>query len=93
MPTIIFDVLNVFGALTRLLGLVVLGYGVARFALDLYRKGSQTWQLQALVFLGFVGLIGALANFTSAAGLGGFGLGAGAALLMGLNAKDGGKTE
>jgi predicted permease len=91
MPTILTDVINLLGALVRLLGLVVLGYGMARFALDAYRKGVQTWQLQAIVFLGFVGLVAALANYTSAAGLGGFGLGAGVAFLLGLRSSD--KTE
>jgi hypothetical protein len=88
MPTIIFDTLNIIGALIRLVGMLLLGFGVARFALEIYRKGLQTWQLQALVFLGFVGLVIALADFTSAASLGGFGIGAGAALLIGLNPKN-----
>lgn len=93
MPPIIFDVLNVFGALIRLVGMLALGYGVARLALDMYQKGIQAWQLQAVIFLGVIGVIIALADFTSAASLGGFGLGAGAALLMGLNPKKEEKTE
>ena len=93
MPPVVSDVLNVLGALIRLLGMLALGFGVARFALDMYRKGIQTWQLQAAIFLGFVGLVIALADFTSAASLGGFGLGAGAALLMGLNSKKEEKAE
>lgn len=93
MPPIILDVLNVFGAIVRLFGMLVLGFGFARLALDMYHKGTQTWQLQAVIFLGFVLLLAALADFTSAASLGGFGLGAGIALLIGLNAKKEEKTE
>jgi hypothetical protein len=93
MPSVISDVLNIIGALIRLIGMLALGYGVARLALDMYRKGIQTWQLQAAIFLGFVVLVAAMADFTSAASLGGFGLGAGVALLMGLNSKKEEKTE
>jgi hypothetical protein len=93
MPPIISDVLNILGALIRLVGMLALGFGVARFTLDMYRKGIQTWQLQAAIFLGLVVLIAAMADFTSAASLGGFGLGAGAALLMGLNPKKDEKAE
>ena len=93
MPTVVSDVLDVLGALIRLFGMLALGYGVARLTLDMYRKGIQTWQLQAAIFLGFVGLVIALADFTSAAALGGFGLGAGVALIMGLNTKKEEKVE
>jgi uncharacterized membrane protein YraQ (UPF0718 family) len=93
MPPVISDVLNVFAAIIRLLGMLVLGFGVARLALDMYHKGTQTWQLQAVIFLGFVLLLAALADFTSAASLGGFGLGAGIALLLGLNPKKEEKIE
>ena len=93
MPTIVSDVLEVIGALIRLFGMLALGYGVARLTLDMYRKGIQAWQLQAAIFLGFVGLVIALADFTSAASLGGFGLGAGVALIMGLNPKKNEKVE
>jgi hypothetical protein len=93
MPSVVSDILDVLGALIRLVGMLALGYGVARFALDMYRKGIQAWQLQAAIFLGFVGLVAALANFTGAASLGGFALGAGAALLMGMNPKKEEKTE
>jgi hypothetical protein len=93
MPTVVSDVLEVIGALIRLFGMLALGYGVARLTLDMYRKGIQAWQLQAAIFLGFVGLVIALADFTSAASLGGFGLGAGVALIMGLNPKKDEKVE
>ena len=93
MPPIITDVLDIFGALIRLIGMFTLGFGVARLALEMYRKGIQAWQLQAAIFLGLVVLIAALADFTGAASLGGFGLGAGVALLMGLNPKKDEKPE
>ena len=93
MPLIITDVLNILGALIRLIGMFALGFGIARLALEMYRKGIQSWQLQAAIFLGLVVLIAAMADFTSAASLGGFGLGAGVALLMGLNSKKDEKAE
>jgi len=93
MPPIVSEILNILASLVRLLGMLVLGYGVARFTLDMYRKGIQSWQVQAAIFLGFVGLVAALANYTTAASLGGFGLGAGIALVMGLTAKKEEKTE
>ncbi len=87
MPTLVSDILDLLGALIRLFGMLALGFGVARLTLEMYRKGIQSWQVQAAIFLGFVGLVAALANFTSAASLGGFALGAGIALLTGLNPK------
>jgi hypothetical protein len=93
MLPIISYVMSVLGSLTRVIGMLVLGYAVARLALDMYRKGIQTWQFQAVVFLGFVGLAVGLARFTGAGSMGGFGLGAGAALLMGLNPKKDEKVE
>lgn len=92
MPSLVSDIFEILAALIRLLGMLVLGFGVARLALDMYKKG-QTWQLQAVIFLSLVVLIIGLADFTSAASLGGFGLGAGAALLMGLNPKKDEKAE
>jgi hypothetical protein len=92
MQTISY-VLDILGALFRVLGMLALGYGTARLVLDLYRKGIQTWQLQAAIFLGFAGLAIGLAGFTGTASLGGFGLGAGAALIMGLNPKKEEKVE
>jgi hypothetical protein len=92
MQTISY-ILDILGALFRVLGMLALGYGIARLTLDMYRKGIQTWQLQATIFLGFVGLVIGLAAFTGTASLGGFGLGAGAALIVGLNPKKDEKVE
>jgi hypothetical protein len=92
LPTLGY-VLDILGALFRVLGMLALGYGTARLVLDMYRKGIQTWQLQATVFLGFVGLVIGLAAFTGTASLGAFALGAGVALLMGLNSKKDEKVE
>ncbi len=93
MPTLVSDILDLLGALIRLFGMLALGFGVARLTLEMYRKGIQSWQVQAAIFLGFVGLVAALASFTSAASLGGFALGAGIALLNGLNPKKEEKTQ
>lgn len=80
MPTVLFDVLDLLGAILRLIGLLVLGLGLGWFALDAYRKES--WQMQVAAFLGLVFAAVGLAKFLSAGALGMFALGAGGALLM-----------
>lgn len=80
MPNLVFDILDLFGALLRLIGLLIFGLGLGWFALEAFRKES--WQLQIAVFLGFVFSIVGLAKFLSAGALGMFGIGAGGAMLM-----------
>ena len=87
MPPLAIDILNLFAALIRLLGMILIGFSVARLTLEMFRKGIQAWQLQAALFLGLIGLIIGLAAFIGVGALGGFGIGAGTGLLMGLRTK------
>ncbi|MBA4380802.1 MAG: hypothetical protein C0393_09065 [Anaerolinea sp.] len=82
MPTIVYDILDLFGALFRLLGMLVFGLGAGWFALEMFRKGQQAWQLQIALFLGFAGLAVAAMYFLAPGGLGAFAIGAGAAMLV-----------
>ncbi len=82
MPPIVFDIFDILAALLRLLGMLIFGLGIAWFALEFFHKGEQTWPLQAVVFLGFLGVAIGFAAFVPAAGLGAFVLGAGIGLLM-----------
>jgi len=66
--------------LLRTLGLIVFGVGSGWFALSAFR--DKPWQLQIAVFLGFLGFVGVAIRFLAPAALGGFTLGAGAALLI-----------
>ena len=81
---IVQDIFNLISWLLRMLGFAGIGLAVGWLALDVLRKGQQTWQLQLAVFLGVVGLIIALFRFAfnvpSAQGL--FGLGLVIALLL-----------
>ena len=80
MPPLINDIFYVLGFLLRALGFLVVGYGLARFALDAYNKA--VWQVQIALALGFFGLLIALTDFSSAGSAGAFALGAGIAMLM-----------
>lgn len=86
MPNVLFDILDLAGAILRLIGLLVFGLGLGWFALDAYRK--ENWQLQIAVFLGFVLAAVGFAEFLSAGAMGMFSLGAGGALLMWGMSKD-----
>lgn len=72
--------LSVVGFLVRALGFLLLGFAVARFTIDAYKKA--VWQVQAALALGFFGLLVGLTNYSSAGSMGTFALGAGAAILM-----------
>jgi hypothetical protein len=82
MPQIVYEILDLLGALIRLLGLLVFGLGAGWFMLEVFRKGQQAWQLQLAIFLGFCGLAIAMAYFTTAGALGGFGIGVGVAMFV-----------
>jgi Kef-type K+ transport system membrane component KefB len=81
MPDIVYEIINLLASLVRFLGMVLLGVGLGWLALDLLRK-SQAWQLQIAVYLGLVGLVVALANFTAWGALGAFCAGVGVAILI-----------
>jgi len=82
MPQIVYEILDLLGALIRLLGMTVFGLGAGWFMLEVFRKGQQAWQLQLAIFLGFCGLAIAMAYFTTAGALGGFGIGVGVAMFV-----------
>ena len=88
MPPLIDDIFYLLGNLIRVLGFLVVGYGLARFTTDAFEKAA--WQVQIALALGFFGLLIALTKFASAGSAGAFALGAGIALLV-LNRPD--KTE
>ncbi|OQY31099.1 MAG: hypothetical protein B6I38_06330 [Anaerolineaceae bacterium 4572_5.1] len=80
MPPLVFDILDILGALLRLIGLLVFGLGLGWLTLEAFRKDS--WQLQTAAFLGFVIAAVGMAKYVSAGSLGMFAAGAGAAMLM-----------
>ncbi|MFH1739135.1 MAG: hypothetical protein ABIH23_09010 [bacterium] len=82
MPTIVYDILDLFGYLFRLLGMLVFGLGTGWFVLEMFHKGQHAWQLQIALFLGFAGLAVAAMYFLTPGGLGAFAIGAGAAMLV-----------
>jgi hypothetical protein len=74
------EVLSIIGFFIRALGFAVLGFAVGRFTMDAYKKA--VWQVQAVLAVGFFGLLVGLTNYSSPGSMGMFALGAGAALLM-----------
>ncbi len=82
MPTIVYEILDLFGSLFRLLGMLVFGLGAGWLVLEMFHKGQQAWQLQIALFLGFAGLAVAAMYFLAPGGLGAFAIGAGAAMLV-----------
>jgi predicted permease len=81
MPDIVYEIIDLIASLIRFLGMGVLGLALGWLVLDLLKKAAD-WQLQIAVFLGFVGLIIAMAYYLSWGALGAFGIGAGVAILL-----------
>lgn len=75
------DFVALAGYALRLLGLLVFGVAIAWFTLTAYRQAGERWQMQIAIYLGLLFFAALLARLASAAGLGGFALGAGAGLL------------
>lgn len=84
MPSVLTDVIDLFGFLLRAVGFLVVGLALGRFLLDAYKKAN--WQLQIALALGFFGLLIALTDFASAGSAGAFALGAGISMMT-ANAK------
>ncbi len=82
MPPIVNEIFVLLSTLLRMLGLLVFGLGAGWFALEVFHKGQQTWQLQIAVFLGFFGLAVAAMRFLTPAALGAFCIGAGLAIFL-----------
>ena len=61
------DIIVLFGALIRMLGLAGIGLAVGWVTLEFLRKGQQAWQLQIAVFLGLMGTIIAMVHLMSPA--------------------------
>lgn len=69
------EILGILGGLIRILGFLLIGYGIARFTLESYQKA--VWQVQVALVLGFFGVLIGLTNYASAGSAGAFALGAG----------------
>jgi hypothetical protein len=81
MPSLVYDIINLVSSLLRLLGMAALGLGIGWLALDLLKKAAN-WYLQAVVFLGLLGLIIAMSVFLGWGALGGFAIGLAVAIFM-----------
>ena len=81
IPQIVYEIIELFASILRLIGAAVLGMGIAWLSLDLLRK-AQAWQLQIAVFLGLVGLVIGMSYFLSWGALGTFGIGVGVAIFV-----------
>lgn len=80
MPYIVLEILELIGFLLRVLGFLVIGFGIGRFTLGAYKQA--VWQVQIALVLGFFGLFAAVTNFTSAGSAGAFALGTGVSFFM-----------
>ncbi len=77
------QVLELLGYLLRIVGLIVFGLGVGWLAARIFRGEGAGWQLQVAVFLGLLGTFALVGHWIAGGGaVGGFGLGAGAGLLI-----------
>jgi NhaP-type Na+/H+ or K+/H+ antiporter len=81
MPDIVYEILDLIASLIRFLGMGVLGVALGWLSLDLLKK-AVNWQLQIAVFLGFLGLVIAMAYYLPWGTLGAFAIGAGVAILL-----------
>jgi NhaP-type Na+/H+ and K+/H+ antiporter len=81
MPSIVYEIIDLFASILRFLGLAVFGLGFGWLALDLLKK-SNLWQVQIAVFLGLAGLLIAMAVYTAWGALGAVAAGIGVAVLI-----------
>ncbi len=81
---VINEITDILAALLRMAGMIVLGLGLGRFSLEMFRKGQQAWQFQSFLYVGLVLFLAAAIRFGAAAEIGGLALGLGIGLLMGL---------
>jgi hypothetical protein len=79
MPYNISSLIELAGVLLRAAGFLVLGYALARFTIEAYRKA--VWQLQIALALGFFALLVGLTHYASPGAVGAFALGAGVTFL------------
>ena len=81
MPGIVYDIVNMFAAFIRMVGMAALGVGLGYLAVDLLRK-VEGWPMQAIGFLGLAGLVIAMVVFLAPGALGGFAIGLGVAIFI-----------
>jgi len=72
------EILSVVGFIIRAIGFALLGFTVARFTMESYKKA--VWQVQIALALGFFFLLVGLTNYSSPGSMGLFAIGAGAAM-------------
>lgn len=79
----IWTILQLLGVIVRALGALVFGIGVGWFTLQASEWNKGHWQFAVAAYLGLLGTFALIGHWISGAGtLGGFGLGAGLALLI-----------
>ncbi|MEW6718234.1 MAG: hypothetical protein AB1345_12140 [Chloroflexota bacterium] len=78
----VIEITAYLGALLRVFGLLVFGFAAGWFSLYAFKQPERRWELQVATFLGFFLFVAYLTHYTSPGGIGAFGLGAGAALLL-----------
>jgi hypothetical protein len=79
----IWTILQLVGIIVRALGALVFGIGVGWFTLQAADWHRGSWQFAIAAYLGLLGSFALIGHWVSGAGtLGGFGLGAGLALLI-----------
>jgi len=79
----IWTILQLLGIIVRALGALVFGIGVGWFTLQASEWNKGHWQFAVAAYLGLLGTFALIGHWISGAGtLGGFGLGAGLALLI-----------
>lgn len=77
------QVLELLGYVLRVVGMIVFGLGAGWLASKVFRGEGAGWQLQVAVFLGLLGAFALVGHWVPGGGsVGGFGLGAGAGLLV-----------
>lgn len=77
------QVLELLGYVLRVIGLIVFGLGAGWLTARVFRGESGGWQLQVAAFLGLLGTFALVGHWIAGGGaIGGFGLGAGAGLLI-----------
>jgi hypothetical protein len=95
----IWTILQLIGIIVRALGALVFGVGVGWFTLQASNWNRGHWQFSIAAYLGLLGTFALIGHWISGAGtLGGFGLGAGLALLIwgmrgGSSSENGGSNE
>ncbi len=77
----VYEILIILSQILRIIGLAALGLALGWLALDLLRK-AQVWYMEAIIFLGLLGVIIAMVVFTGWGALGAFSIGLAVAIFM-----------